>query len=515
MSQKIAVIADIHLSDGLGTAQEAALNDALNQLQTEKPDVVLIIGDITANGTMESANRFCTMLNKSNLCFRMIPGNSDERTPDLLPAVTDRLTVDTPFYGNEYAVCLLDIHQGKVSQRGRNCLKKLIENRGSRQIILGSHYPPAVCMEDPYVHSLIEAGEISLFIGGHRHYDQEYKIGKMSVYAVRGLDPDKAIGGPPAVALFELKEKKWTTSQISFKEGTVMGWSSSIRQEFIDYLGISCMSKSLEGLHSASLHNVRYVELRSHNATTVQKTKLLNAVRLWRDSGGKNLCMHMPDLSYDSEKSAIIGADAFRDAVSLAMNLDVERMTLHVPRASVEQMQEDSEVWNNMANAFLDLIKEPIARGTIIGVENLHMNQGEHADNSRGFGYLPAECQKWVNFLRKASGYNNIGIHLDIGHARNNAPFSSKFTLGKWYKLIGKETIGYHLHQVILIDGIMKNHYPITDVYGPLISLSSFFWGWKTGNLHHAPMYLEIRSDNIEDTFDSLQNIRQYVSGEL
>ena len=104
---------------------------------------------------------------------------------------------------------------------------------------------------------------------------------------------------------------------------------------------------------------------------------------------------------------------------------------------------------------------------------------------------------------------------LDIGHARNNAPFSSKYTLGKWYALVGKETVGYHLHQVVLSDGIMKNHYPIMDVYGPLISLSSFFWGWQTGSLCHAPMYLEIRSDNIEDTFDSLQYIRQYVMGEF
>jgi hypothetical protein len=515
MPAKIAVIADIHLPDVHGTAQEAALAYALNRLRVEKPDVVLIIGDATACGTLESAERVRTMLDESGLCFRMIPGNSDERTPALLPAVTDRLTADTPFYSDEYVVCLLDITDGKVNPRGIDYLKELMETPEPRPIILGSHYPIAVCMEDPYVHSLIEAGKISLFIGAHAHRDQERMIAKMSVHTVRGLDPDKAIGAPPAVTLFEFKDQEWRTFHLPFEEGTVTGWSSLLRREFIDYLGFSCMSKSLEGLHSASLHDVWHVELRAHNALAVPREELLNAVRHWREAGGKYLSMHMPDLSYGSECSAIAGADAFRDAVSLALELEVEHMTLHVPRVSVEQMRLEGNIWGSIAGTFLELIKEPIARGMVIGVENLHMSPTEPAGNLRGFGYLPAECHEWVKSLRKASGYDHIGIHLDIGHARNNAPFSKKCGVGQWYALIGKEIIGYHLHQVTLIDGIMRNHYPIMDIYGPLISLSSFFWGWKTGCLCHAPMFLEIRSDNFEDTVSSLQYIRQYVRGEL
>ena len=178
-------------------------------------------------------------------------------------------------------------------------------------------------------------------------------------------------------------------------------------------------------------------------------------------------------------------------------------------------MRPGSGMWVSLAVDFLNLLEGPIARGTVIGVENLHMNAGESADDSRGFGYLPGECHEWVKSLRRASGYGHIGIHLDIGHARNNAPFSKKCSVGQWYALIGRDTVGYHLHQVTLIDGMMRNHYPIMDVYGPLISLSSFFWGWKTGCLCHAPMYLEIRSDNFEDTVDSLQYIRQHVGGEL
>ncbi len=336
----------------------------------------------------------------------------------------------------------------------------------------------------------------------------------MSVHTVRGLDPDKAMGGPPAVALFEFKDHEWKTDPIPFEEGTVTDWSSAMRQEFIDHLGFSCMSKSLEGLHYASLNGVRCVELRAPSALSVPREELLNAVRHWRDSGGKYLSMHMPDLTYDSGSSAITGITTFRKAVSLALALGVEHMLLHVPRVSVGQMRPDSEIWGTLADTFLELIKEPIAKGTIIGVENLHMNPDEPADSSRGFGYLPEECLEWVKSLRKASGYGHIGIQLDIGHARNNLPFSKKCSVGQWYARVGKETVGYHLHQVVLINGMMKNHHPIMDVHGPLISLSSFFWGWKTGCLCHAPMFLEIRSDNLEDTVDSLQYIQQHIRGE-
>lgn len=513
MSIKIAVMADIHLSNVPGTAQEAALVFALKRLQSEKPDVVLFIGDLTAAGDLESAERVRAMLDESGLCFRMIPGNSDERTSDLRAAVANLLTVDAPFCQDEYAVCLLDVQEGKITPRGIDRLTSLMESIDVRRIILGCHYPISVCLENPYVNSLIKAGNISLFINGHVHYDEAQKIGQTSVYSVRGLDPDKAMGGLPAVAIFELNNQEWQTHSILFEAGGVSGWSVAERRDFCDHLGVSCMSMSLEALHSAALHGVRCVELRALNALSVPRAELLQAVRCWRDSGGTYLSIHMPDLVYDRERASITGIRVFQGAVSLALDLNVEHMLLHVPRVSVGQMQPGSEVWSDFSDTFLNLIQEPIEKGVMIGVENLHMNPGEVDDDARGFGYLPEECLAWMQHLRKTSGYDRIGIHLDIGHARNNPPFSSKLSIGQWYALVGKEIVGYHVHQVVMRDGVMKNHYPIKDVHGPLISLSSFFWSWNTGCLRHAPMFLEIRSKGLADIFDSLKCIRQYVNG--
>lgn len=511
MPLRIAVIADTHLSAVNGTAQEAAFEFALKQLQSDKPDVLLVLGDVTASGSIEAARGARTRLDQSGLCYRMIPGNSDERTPAHCAAIAERLTVDAPFYTDDCAVCLLDTPNGALSPRAKNQLKTVMETAGGRPVILGSHYPLAVCKKDPYVNSLIEAEKVSLFIGAHVHGDQECRAGQVAVHTVRGLDPDKANGGPPAVALFECIDRQWKTDAIPFEEGAVTNWSPAMRQGFVDCLGFSCMSQSLEALDYAARHDVRCVELRAGHALSVPRDELFEAVRRWRDSGGTYLSIHMPDLGYDSGRSAITGIPAFRKAVSLALALGVEHMVLHVPRVSVGQMQPAGDLWHTFANTFLDLIKEPIAAGTVIGVENLHMNPGEADDGSRGFGYRPEECLEWGRHLRETSGYDPIGIHLDIGHARNNHPFSKACSVGQWYARVGKETVGYHLHQVVLIDGVMKNHHPIRDAYGPLISLSSFFWGWKTGGLCHAPMFLEIRSDTIGDAVDSLQYIRKLI----
>ena len=82
---------------------------------------------------------------------------------------------------------------------------------------------------------------------------------------------------------------------------------------------------------------------------------------------------------------------------------------------------------------------------------------------------------------------------LDVGHARNNRPFSQQLALSDWYARIGRETIAYHVHQVVRESSTMKNHRQIDDLYGPLISFSGFFWAWRSSQLNAAPLFVEVR----------------------
>lgn len=64
-----------------------------------------------------------------------------------------------------------------------------------------------------------------------------------------------------------------------------------------------------------------------------------------------------------------------------------------------------------------------------------------------------------------------------------------------------REVVGYHLHQV----GGGQAHQPLHTLYGPQLSLASFFWAWQTGQLAPGPMFLEIRGESPCVSWDSLQ----------
>ena len=137
------------------------------------------------------------------------------------------------------------------------------------------------------------------------------------------------------------------------------------------------------------------------------------------------------------------------------------------------------------------------------------MAHGEADDGRRRFGCTPEECAAWVAEMRQRLG-DNIGFLLDVGHARNNPPFSKRVSVGQWYARMGTQTVAYHLHQVLKgPDGRLRNHQPIPTMYGPFISFSSFLWGWHTGQLNRCPIFLEIT--DLGARLQSLRTIRAFL----
>ena len=144
-----------------------------------------------------------------------------------------------------------------------------------------------------------------------------------------------------------------------------------------------------------------------------------------------------------------------------------------------------------------------------VGVENMHMTEGERADEKRRFGYTPQECLCFMEkFAEKCK--HRVGINFDIGHARNNAPFSQKYQISTWLSMLGQYIVGYHIHQVTYTDGVFENHMPITEVYGHLISYASFFSCWSTKRINKAPIIFEMRPENAyEITLNTFRSISE------
>ncbi|MHC4592566.1 MAG: metallophosphoesterase, partial [Planctomycetota bacterium] len=439
MATRIAVLADIHLPDIPHTAQEAALDWALAQLRIEAPDVLLLAGDATASGTLLAARRLRKKLDESGLRFHIARGDSDCRTPGESERVLSLLATERVFMDHASVALVLDTSDGSLPARERQAVERLLRRAGDRNVVLVSHLCPDALKEDSgaWMETLLLSGAVHLFIAGHDHVDREERVGSVPIHSVRGLDPDKAIGAPPAIAIFEFRDGQWSKKDISFPGGDLDDWPPHAREEFLGHLGVSCMSDSLGGLAQAQSHHVPAVELRAGDALSISLALLEASVRRWREDGGEYLAVHVGGLQWDETAEQIRGIEPWQAALELAISLDAEAVTLHVPGAPVGCMQPGSRPWEALLEAYCETLRPATEGGTIISIENMHMGSGETDDESRGFGYLPEECLGWIRSMREASSYDRIGLHLDIGHARNNPPYSKRLGLSQWYALTG------------------------------------------------------------------------------
>ena len=220
----------------------------------------------------------------------------------------------------------------------------------------------------------------------------------------------------------------------------------------------------------------------------------------------------MPDISYIDGK--VCPDESLERLIELACILKVDRLTQHVPVVSVAVIKEDKDALSKIAKFIADKINT-VKHQIIVGVENMHMTSKDKADDSRRFGYLPEECLSFMRIL-SAHCLHKVGINFDIGHARNNMPYSQKYQISTWFAMVGKYIVGYHLHQVTLENGVFNNHMPITEIYGCLISYASFFKCWMDGEINKAPLIFEMRPENAYNiTMDTFLPYRERKVSDL
>ena len=531
LGMTLAVVADLHLPDVSGSAQQAVLYWVVDTLKREQPDLVVAVGDLTACGALASARQFVAKLETTRLPLLIVPGNSDRRSPRTCaqteailntPQVIETpdaivVGIDSSCCVDTYAlckVCALIEATALIPQNDRERLSRVTTqgaSRASRQrIVVVTHHDLDSLQADSrsWLTGVLASGQISLFVAGHRHRDKSCCIGSTPYHLVRGLDPDKAIGGPPALVFFDLSSNGWRRRELVWPQGTTISWADAERHEFVDYLGISCIGDPLAGIDFATRATLRCLELRA-NAASIPRELLRKRLATWRAVGGRYLSWHMPNLEWEGQTGRGANRQAWRESLALATSLGVQALTIHVPKIRVGLMTRGSTTWARFAETLAHELEPAFAAGLVVGIENMHMTDGETDNALRRFGYTPQECEEWLAEMRERLG-KDVGFLLDVGHARNNYPFSKRTSLGHWYARMGKEIVAYHLHQVTLgSDGKMHNHRAIRSMYGPLISFASFVWGWKSGQLNHAPILLEIR--DAEGLAPSLQIIRDFI----
>ncbi|MBQ7207313.1 MAG: metallophosphoesterase [Lentisphaeria bacterium] len=495
-----AVLADLHLPDEADTVKEHVLDQALEKIASSRPDAVLLTGDMTARGTLPAARRL-----KKKLCrlpgkVFFTPGNAEQRTPKDADQVAACLKTRDRGEG----VLLLESSAGRFSAAARAALARMIAENTARDLLAVTHYPP-MCLpeEDRWLLAAAgRAGIIGLLVCGHLHYDKRFIWSGIRCEMVRGLDPDKAIGGPPAVVFFSRRrDGSWIRRETVCREADPVNWEPDERAALADRLGLSGMSDPFGGLEFAAREKVPVFEWRFAFFEGEQAERFRALLGAWRRAGGKCFSIHFPELVW--ENGELVRPDALRAAVRAALDLRADRITVHVPRVSVGLFS-DSAVAGKIADAASEILRPLACAGIAVGVENLHMKPGEKEGPDRGFGYTPDEVLTFADMLT-ARGVP-AGIHFDLGHARNNGAFGSIYPISSWLARCGGRINGCHLHQVTCDgDGKMLNHQAVTEPFGRLISLASLFLAWKSGELPRVPLILEIRGGRGPESWTCLR----------
>jgi len=495
---KCAILADLHLPDREDTFKEKLLDLTLASLRKEGVELILGAGDMTGFGTVPAAERLARKLRGTGIEFLLTPGNAEYRSgPETAARIAEILRTEL----RKGRFVVLDSALSKLSGEARETLRALPEHA-----VIVTHVPPSRWPESDQALLAEAENRYDLLIAGHVHYDSAN--GK--IRTVRGMDPDKAIGGPPAVVILEdSPDGSFRFSKLEipeFEASDITRWPAAERKVFLDHLGISGMTEPLETLDFAARERIGALELRCGTLSTTPDDKLKNALGRWRDCGGRILSLHLPDLGW--KEGALTGTDAVSQFIRSGAALGCSRLTLHVPNMSVNDFA-DQTIREAVLNCTVQRIAEANELGMSVGIENMHMRKFEKPDGFRRYGYTVGECRDWLNLLRERLPKPEMtGFHFDIGHARNNPPYSSMEPISTWLAGLGPEMNAMHLHQIEKApEGGLTNHRPLRTLFGPMISLSSLFLAWKAGQVPHVPMFLEIRSGLGPESYRTLRRL--------
>lgn len=489
--KRFVLIGDMHLPEREDAVQYDTFDWAVEEIKKINPDGVIVAGDITATGEKNALDYFLKKFDEIDVPKVVLIGNSDVRTKENTEYISKAMQGDGFVAENREIICINTPH-GVIEEDD----KKRMESSSVGSILVMHHGIFALdCESREFVINWARKNNVSLILQAHTHKMQNFCIFSTEITGLATLDPEKSIGTPPGISMLELSGDVISVSH------KFMETPKETIEDFDRYLGISCHDIETD-IDYAIENKIKNIELRKYDSSEKTQKFLVDKIAKWREMGGKVLSIHMPNLWYkDGEFS---GMDEWHDATDLAIALGANSLTVHVPRVLIKYLKESRDTF---LDVYVDMIKK-MPEKTAIAIENLHAKTTEKDDEKRGFGYTPLEVIDWVDAINERFGYKRAGHNLDVGHARNNPPFHSKYTLGMWYSMLGDRIEAYHIHQVRNTGKGSPNHKAIRDWYGELINYFAFFMAWGKNQLNHRPVFLEMRT--LEDCDITLKAWKEF-----
>ena len=200
--------------------------------------------------------------------------------------------------------------------------------------VVVTHCPPECFSpgERQELQQLLNENRIALLIAGHFHIDRE----NGNEHLIRGLDPDKAAGGAPALTVFEEINGVWKRQTIPCPAADPRNWSEEQKNGFLRNLGVSGMSAPLECLEQAAARQIGIFEFRFNEANDCSRNRLQQGIRNWRENGGHTLSASLPVCTWrDGE---LFGGGRMRRAIALALEMECDCVRIKMPEISLKDL---------------------------------------------------------------------------------------------------------------------------------------------------------------------------------
>ncbi|MBE6601541.1 MAG: hypothetical protein E7637_03415 [Ruminococcaceae bacterium] len=478
MKKTVAILCDMHLSADTNSSQYAFFLRAVESIRRRGITRIFTLGDLTAFGDPLAWDLYLDAVRDFE--HLEILGNADVRNPHTVALLESRVKNSETQIG-ERRVVGIQTPCGEIADADWARLELLHDG----DVILLHYYLDA--LKEPSrtrFFELIESRALTV-LHGHKHLDMDDTVGRSRVLGFRGLDPDKAIGGYPSVVYVSFGE----TVECEREE---LSLDPQLLHDVSRFFGISCLHL-YEDLQYAIDRNIRYAELRCDKKSFACEPALIELIEEWRRVTGGFLSVHMPNLSL--KDGVLTGGDRFREVLDFALLVKADHLTVHPPRrTSRRAVLDDSACFDEFLSYYVEAVRK-LPRNVTVGIENLHCEPGEKCDENRCFAYNPEEVTLWIDAINEALGEPfRVGHVLDVGHARNNGSFAKQYPISRWYAMMGKRAVAYHIHQSVRVeDGQLKNHRPLDCWFGPMINYCGFFHAWETGVINRAPIFLEVK----------------------
>ena len=288
--------------------------------------------EVEVKAKINSFDEMRKKLDEINAEKVILLGNSELRTPENIPYITSFACGDG-FAAEGISIIAINTPDGKITPADRQRITASPKN----SVIVLHHYLSSLEKDsDDFIKSWAEQSE-GLILQAHSHRPFDYYIGSTHVVGLNTMDPEKAIETPPGYNILRIDGDKYELSD------RFMPLKLNNLEDFRDLLGVSCANNE-ECLDYAIEHKIKCIEIRKPEFEEERIEYILEKVAKWRAVGGKVLSIHMTDIKYDGNE--FTGVENWNKCIDLAKRLNVDTMTVHVPRVKVKYMEKGGKIWN-------------------------------------------------------------------------------------------------------------------------------------------------------------------------